>query len=200
MPRLIILRHGNTFDPGEVVTRVGGRTDPPLSKSGRAQSAAVAEALAGRGFAIGRILSSPLARAVETAEAVRARLAPGLAIERAEALREIDYGPDENKPEADVVARVGGDALAAWDAHAIPAPGWIVDPQSLIAAWRALFADVAKASGDTLAVTSNGVARFALDAADLVPPDAPRRLKTAAFGIVEAGAGPCRVTDWNLPC
>lgn len=41
--RLIIVRHGNTFDKGDVVTRVGGRTDIPLSVSGRAQ----AESLAG---------------------------------------------------------------------------------------------------------------------------------------------------------
>ena len=27
MPKLVILRHGNTFDKDDVVTRVGGRTD-----------------------------------------------------------------------------------------------------------------------------------------------------------------------------
>ncbi|HAO37083.1 MAG TPA: histidine phosphatase family protein, partial [Hyphomonas sp.] len=38
MARLIIVRHGNTFDKGDTVTRVGGRTDLPLSASGLAQA------------------------------------------------------------------------------------------------------------------------------------------------------------------
>ncbi|MFZ4686424.1 MAG: histidine phosphatase family protein [Hyphomonadaceae bacterium] len=36
--RIFIVRHGNTFDKGDVVTRVGGRTDLPLSTSGSAQA------------------------------------------------------------------------------------------------------------------------------------------------------------------
>ena len=33
--RLVVARHGNTFGPKDVVTRVGGRTDLPLVASGR---------------------------------------------------------------------------------------------------------------------------------------------------------------------
>ena len=36
--RILICRHGNTFDKGELVTRVGSRTDLKLSSSGIDQS------------------------------------------------------------------------------------------------------------------------------------------------------------------
>jgi len=53
--QLFIVRHGNTFDPGDTVTRVGARTDLPLSSSGRAQADALARHFAGMSFAqIGR--------------------------------------------------------------------------------------------------------------------------------------------------
>ena len=50
-----------------------------------------------------------------TAEAVRDATSPELSITPLEALREIDYGPDENKPEVDVIARIGEAALDAWE-------------------------------------------------------------------------------------
>ncbi len=42
MARLIILRHGNTFDTGDIPTRVGAHTDLSLSVSGRMQADALA--------------------------------------------------------------------------------------------------------------------------------------------------------------
>ena len=41
MTDIYIVRHGNTFDKGDVVTRVGARTDLPLSRSGFAQAEAL---------------------------------------------------------------------------------------------------------------------------------------------------------------
>ena len=40
MSRVYIVRHGNTFDRGDVILRVGGRTDIPLSTSGIDQAKA----------------------------------------------------------------------------------------------------------------------------------------------------------------
>ncbi len=199
MARLFILRHGNTFDKGDIVTRVGGRTDLPLSSSGLVQAAAVADVIMARNPSFTLIFSSPLARTMETARIVRDRTAPNVTIEPLEAMREIDYGPDENKPEDEVVARIGADALARWEAQAIPPAGWLVDPPALIDTWRTLFQRCASIDGDILVVTSNGVARFALDAADEIPTDAPRKLKTAAFGVVALSAdGKGVILDWNV--
>ncbi|MEL6754250.1 MAG: histidine phosphatase family protein, partial [Pseudomonadota bacterium] len=41
MQTLYIVRHGNTFDTGDTVLRVGGRTDLPLSTSGEMQATAL---------------------------------------------------------------------------------------------------------------------------------------------------------------
>ena len=41
MTTLIIARHGNTFDKGDIPTRVGARTDLPLVEKGRAQAKAL---------------------------------------------------------------------------------------------------------------------------------------------------------------
>ncbi|MEO0398441.1 MAG: histidine phosphatase family protein [Pseudomonadota bacterium] len=199
MTKLFILRHGNTFDKGDIVTRVGGRTDLPLSSSGRAQAAAIATTIAKRRPKITRILSSPLSRTMQTATIVRDTAAPGAEIERLEALREIDYGPDENKPEDEVITRVGEEAIALWDADGVPPPGWRVDPPTLTAAWTDLFRRCAQSAGDVLIVTSNGVARFALDAAAIVPEGTPRKLKTAAFGVIALGPeGEASVLEWNV--
>jgi len=117
--RLVIVRHGNTFDAGDVVTRVGGRTDLPLSSSGQAQAAALARHFAAAGTVFATARSSPLKRTRATAEAILAavRNAPELTTDLF--LREIDYGPDENRPEEEVVARIGKAALDEESANAV---------------------------------------------------------------------------------
>jgi len=179
--RVVIVRHGNTFAPGEPPRRIGARTDLPLVESGRAQAEALAAHFAGTAF--DRVLASPLRRTRETAEAI----APGRA-EPADWLREIDHGPDENRTEAEVLARIGADALAGWEERAEPPPGWHVDAAARIAAWRGFFAE---ASGTTLLVTSNGAARFALLALGLPP----AKIRTGAYGVIEGG--PWRVSLWD---
>lgn len=198
MSRLIIARHGNTFSPGEIVTRVGGRTDLPLSPSGRAQARALGRHFAAAGERFARAYCSPLRRTRETAEAILAETGDALTPQPLEFLREIDYGPDENRPEAEVVARIGRDALARWDEDGVPPPGWSADPAALVAGWRALFATLASSFGLTLLVTSNGVARFALVAADQRARCMRGRLRTGAYGEIELTADACaRVAFWD---
>ncbi len=123
---LYITRHGQT----EMNSRhaLQGRSDFALNEAGLAQARAAAEKL--RCVRFDRVWSSPLRRAVQTAEL----LAPGAEIRIDERLIEMDYGPYEGvdlhnlPPEiltffsdfqrnpapagmeqlADVVARVGG--------------------------------------------------------------------------------------------
>ena len=195
--RLFIVRHGNTFDKGDVVTRVGGRTDLPLSSSGRVQAKALADHFAVQGARFATARSGPLKRTRETAAAILAAdpAAPDLLTELF--LREIDYGPDENRPEDEVIARIGKPALEAWERDSIPPPGWRVDPAAITGNWQELFSDLAESQGDHLVVTSNGVARFALSASGETRPDA--KLATGAYGILElAPDGTARVTQWNL--
>ena len=198
--RVFIVRHGNTFDKGDVVTRVGGRTDLPLSVSGRAQAEALAAHFAKEKIAFSSARTSPLRRTRATAEAILAKQAdaPDLAAELF--LREIDYGPDENRPEEEVVARIGEAALAAWEREGVPPPGWRVDPEAVTGNWRLLFRKLAGEAGDHLVVTSNGIARFALKALEDGRTDL--KLKTGAYGIVDLtpeDAPECgRVAAWNV--
>lgn len=191
--RVFIVRHGNTFDKGDLVTRVGGRTDLPLSVSGRTQAQALARHFASTTFTTAR--SGPLKRTRETARAILAAQAgpPDLITDLF--LREIDYGPDENRPEDEVLARIGKAALAAWEDDGVPPPGWRVDPAAVTGNWQALFSKLRDAPGEHLIVTSNGIARFALAAAEARRPDA--KLATAAYGVIELSPDPA-VIHWNL--
>lgn len=198
--RVYIVRHGNTFDKGDTVTRVGARTDLSLSASGRAQADALAAHFSSDGIAFSRALAGPLKRTRETAEAILAAQDTPAPLEIAEFLREIDYGPDENRPEADVIARIGEAALRAWEEDATPPPGWQVDVNALQRDWKALFETLSRKEevGPVLVITSNGIARFALMAAGGADGHT-LKLKTGAYGILEVGEdGRVRVADWNI--
>ena len=202
MTDVYIVRHGNTFDTGDTVTRVGARTDLPLSTSGVFQ----AEQLCAHfrdavpnGFA--RAFCSPLRRTRETVEAILAPWPAAPDLEVLEFLREVDYGPDENQPEDQVIARIGTAALQAWDEAAVPPPGWRLDPDLIRSAWRDLFEQLSGAdlSRPVLIVTSNGIARFALDAvtAFAVQPDSIK-LKTGAYGQLGVESDVVRLVSWNI--
>ena len=197
MAQLFILRHGNTFDPGETVTRAGARSDLSLSASGRAQAARLAEHFAGTRFAAA--LASPLVRTRETAREILSRRTDSPALLIAPFLTEIDYGPDENQPEDAVAVRLGP-ALAAWDRDAVPPPGWLVDVDAIREGWRRLLIRAGGLPEDTAAliVTSNGIARFLPDVVDEGPEGLDRKLKTGAWGEVVLRGGRAVITGWNL--
>jgi probable phosphoglycerate mutase len=193
---LYIVRHGNTFEKGDVVTRVGGRTDLKLSPSGEAQAQVLARHFAESGVAFASARTGPLKRTRRTAEIILSAqaVAPELTVDLF--LREIDYGPDENRPEAEVVARIGQPALEAWERDSLPPPGWRVDPAAVIGNWQQTVSELGKVEGAHLIVTSNGIARFALQAAGATRADA--KLATGAYGIIEVGNGAEAVRDWNI--
>ena len=197
MGRIIVCRHGNTFDKGETVTRVGGRTDLPLSVSGRAQAEALAQHFAGTHFAAA--YSSALQRTRETAAAILGTDPAAPALDVLPFLTEVDYGPDENQPETAVEARIGKPALEAWDEENLVPDGWQVDVAGIREGWASLLRAAAKMPEDAslLVVTSNGVARFLPDLVDETPAGLDRKLKTGAWGNVVCGGGHSRITEWN---
>jgi probable phosphoglycerate mutase len=90
---LWLVRHGETEWSRD--GRHTGRTDLPLTELGREQARAVAEHLAGRGFAL--VLTSPLQRAVQTAH-----LAGLTGAQPRDDLMEVDYGEYEGLTTAQV--------------------------------------------------------------------------------------------------
>ena len=197
MAELFVLRHGNTFDKGDTITRVGARTDLPLSTSGMAQANALQTHFKNTQF--DAAFCSPLLRTRQTARCILSAHpgAPPLLI--LPFLTEIDYGVDENQPEETVTARIGSAALEAWESDAVPPPGWDVDPDALKNAWRDVIQRASQLPLDTkvLIVTSNGIARFLPDIVDNRPKDLARKLKTGAWGCIQIKSGRAEITRWN---
>src|SRR6201987_3934031 len=82
----MLLRHGQT--PMSVQKRYAGRTDAPLTEVGVQQAAAAAKRLASAG--LGVIVTSPLLRTVQTAQAGAA--VTGAAVVTDDGVRETDFG------------------------------------------------------------------------------------------------------------
>jgi broad specificity phosphatase PhoE len=87
MTRIILVRHGQTEWNRE--QRFRGRTDVDLDETGRAQAVACARAIAAR-WTPSAVFSSPLSRAVHTAEPIADRC--GLPVQTLAGLTDIDYG------------------------------------------------------------------------------------------------------------
>jgi broad specificity phosphatase PhoE len=115
MLTLLLTRHGHSL-AGEVV--LGGQLDVALSPRGCAEADALRARL--EGIAIHRIISSPMLRALETAQAV----ASGRPVEVDDRLRELDYGRWEGLTEDEIRAR-DPEMRARWedDPADVPPPG-----------------------------------------------------------------------------
>ena len=115
MLTLILTRHGQAT-AGEVM--LGGQLDVPLTPEGRTQAQALARRLSG--VRIDRIVSSPMLRALETAQAI----ATGRPVELDERLRELDYGRWEGLTYAEIDDR-DPELRARWehDPAATHSPG-----------------------------------------------------------------------------
>jgi len=187
---LYIVRHGNTFDKGDQVLRVGGRTDLPISQSGNAQAEALAEAF--KNVSLDACFSSPLKRTMQTAEAICQH--HDLKIRNTEFLREIDYGPDEGNPETEVIARLGEEALQEWEMNTVVPNGWNIDPKYYRTHWAKFIASLE--SRNTVVVTSNGVARFLLDALSLNVET--RKMKTGSVSKLNELDGKWVLQFWGV--
>ena len=108
MSRLYLLRHGQT--QYNLQGRVQGHCDSPLTELGASQAHAAGAWLAAQGVSFERIFSSPLGRALATAEVAREELAaaglPAPAVEPVDGLIERSYGPFEGGPASDVPAEL----------------------------------------------------------------------------------------------
>ncbi|MEU7828593.1 MULTISPECIES: bifunctional RNase H/acid phosphatase [unclassified Nonomuraea] len=114
---LLLLRHGET--PLSVDRRFSGLGDAELTAKGLAQASAAAERLSREPYHLDVIVSSPLKRARQTAEAVAQRT--GLAVEADDDLREVDFGAWEGHTFTEV-QRGWPAELAAWLADPTIAP------------------------------------------------------------------------------
>lgn len=151
-PRLAIVRHGQTVENAR--GRWQGLRDSPLTDVGRQQARAVGERLKPQG-PWAAIYTSPLGRAVESAELLAAALgAPVVPPERE--LREYDFGEWDGLTPAELEARGFWTAVGR-DAEFTPPDG-----EPFAAAARRLTAALARIAsahaGDDVVVVTHGLA------------------------------------------
>ncbi|RXS66228.1 bifunctional RNase H/acid phosphatase [Streptomyces sp. TM32] len=178
----VLLRHGETALTPEKRFSGSGGTDPELSAAGRRQAEATAAALATRGT-IQAVVSSPLRRCRETAEAVAARL--GLEVRIEEGLRETDFGAWEGLTFAEVRERYPED-LDAWLASAKAEPTGGGESFAAVARRVAVARDklLARYAGRTVLLVTHvtpvkTLVRLALGA----PPEALFRMELSAASL-----------------
>ncbi len=220
---LVIARHGNTFSSGDTPTRVGARTDLPLVGKGEEQARALGRYLKEHDLLPDVVYSSNLQRTRKMAELALKEAGAVQPVYALDIFDEIDYGVDENKPEDEVIARVGKEALKLWNEKAIVPDGWRVNPDEIIRNWQRFANQIVKADDTlnpltdtltdtitnqvmdiaetTLVVTSNGIARFAPyitgDFEDFLGKFSIK-LKTGALGILRFFGDRWVVEDWNI--
>ncbi|MBF6547576.1 bifunctional RNase H/acid phosphatase [Nocardia brasiliensis] len=116
--RLLLLRHGQT--ELSVQRRYSGRGNPPLTELGREQAARAAKMLAAKGD-IATVLTSPLSRARDTAQAAADALDAPLTV--LDGLIETDFGDWEGLTFVEAAQR-DPELHARWLGDpAVPAPG-----------------------------------------------------------------------------
>ncbi|TJZ55524.1 bifunctional RNase H/acid phosphatase [Streptomyces piniterrae] len=178
----VLLRHGETALTPEKRFSGSGGGDPELSAAGRRQAEATAAALAARGT-VQAIVSSPLLRCRQTAEAVAARL--GLEVRIDDGLREADFGAWEGLTFAEVRERFPDD-LDAWLASAKAVPTGGGESFAAVARRVAVTRDklIARYAGRTVLVVTHvtpvkTLVRLALGA----PPESLFRMELSAASL-----------------
>ncbi len=179
---LVLLRHGETALTPEKRLSGSGGSDPALSEAGQRQAEAVGRMLAARG-AVQAVVSSPLRRAQQTAEAAARRL--GLEVQVDEGLTEADFGAWEGLTFAEVRERYP-DELAAWLSSPAAVPGGTGETFTAVARRAELSRDrlLARYEGQTVLVVSHvGVLRTLVRLALGAPPESLFRMELSAASL-----------------
>jgi probable phosphoglycerate mutase len=184
MTKLLIIRHGNTFNPDEPARRVGCKTDLPLTQSGIEQAKLLGHYLKKNNLKPNAVYASELQRAQQTAQIMLHAAGLPEHIQTDKTFNEIDHGPDENKTDADIIERIGEQALNDWAEFGVVPDGWIVDPRAVQQSWLDFAHQcVSDRQGDlTIVVSSGGIIRFA----PVILPDPIEnpKVKTASMSML----------------
>jgi ribonuclease H / adenosylcobalamin/alpha-ribazole phosphatase len=190
-----LLRHGQT--PMSVQKRYAGRTDAPLTEVGVQQAAAAAKRLASAG--LGVIVTSPLLRTVQTAQAVAA--VTGAAVVTDDGFRETDFGAWEGLTFAEVRERWPAE-ISAWLADPdVAPPGGESFTDVSARVTEALDRLLAARAGQTVLIVSHVTPiKMLVAAALLAPPAALYRMHLDVAALCEIdwyADGPAVLRSFN---
>lgn len=201
--RVVLIRHGNTFSPGEQAVWVGARTDLALVEKGRQQAEEVGNELCRAGMTVGRIFAGPLRRTAETA-AIIARIA-GIAPEAVvtdRRLVELDYGDWEGLTSDRIRELYGNSDLDGWEQrNAWPSgAGWPTTKSEVVARLLAFFGELRPSSSSEnaveLVVSSNGIFRLLAEALGFS--SGAGKMATGNISLImRAADGTWQVERWN---
>jgi probable phosphoglycerate mutase len=202
MMRIILVRHGNTFAPGEPPRRVGAITDLPLVEEKLGTN--IGKYLAEKNIAVDFAFVSPLQRTIKTLQLIENSYGEKIDSKIDARLMELDYGVDEGKLESDVIDRIGNDAITRWNSELIVPNGWNINTKEIIDRWNTLLKEIENDHTDrtVMLISSNGFLRFiffsiVLDERSTPPVDL--KLKTGSLSILSKNeAGRWYIDFWNL--
>lgn len=199
MRKIIIIRHGNTFESNEVPRRVG-HTDIPLTSYGCEQIHALCDYLKVENLIPDLVLCAPLLRTKKSAQIITDTFnlpTANLNID----LKEMHYGPDENQTDEYIKSRIGPE-LDMWNTKDVIPDSWPETQERMLDRWHRLMAltDTTLKGYNCIAfVTSQGIARFAphiLPTSSSLSLDS-YRLRTAHCSVVSQVQQKWEITKWN---
>ncbi len=204
--RLILARHGNTFEPGDKALWVGRKEDLPLAQEGEQQAKVLADALKSAGIHPAAVYCGPLMRTRRFASIVVEELDLRLAPIEDDRLTEIDYGAWGGLTNEQVIQRYGTDPVLAWQTESRwpTGAGWQPGEDAVIERIDSLVSHVLKrhaASEAILFVSSNGVLRYFLKLAPGLFERQQRsgglKVATGQVCLLSHGAGGFEVERWD---
>lgn len=182
---LVLLRHGATEWSEDA--RFTSRTDVGLSAGGVIEAESAAAAVASANLSWSRILSSPAARALATAELVAAHLG-GLRPVVDERLREVDFGPFEGTTVAEAETGELAEAFAQWRRREGPSfPAGAETFRDAAKRAQAVFDDLRRSDGNILVVGHGYSLRLMIAECVLampLPEMRRLRLDTGRFAVI----------------
>ncbi|MBQ9563323.1 MAG: histidine phosphatase family protein [Lachnospiraceae bacterium] len=147
---LYLIRHGRTAN--NAARLLQGRVDTPLDELGEQQAAAAGEVFSRAGVHFAKIYSSPLMRAVRTAELA----APGVPVVTEERLLEMDPGPYEGMSLMDPAPEV--EAFFSDFKH-VPAPEGMESLEAVVERLGEFLEEIREeAAGQDILVSTHAIA------------------------------------------
>jgi broad specificity phosphatase PhoE len=201
MKYLVLVRHGETEWNSD--NRVQGSVDVPLSEKGKAQAAALADALAARGVRFPVAYTSDLSRARETARVVQQRLdVPRLAVDPL--LREMHCGDWEGRS-IDALRESEPGAYDSWmddPAFRIPGGESVEDVRARVDRFFESRAGELESAGHVLIVAHGLLNRMILSRVMGLPPQRARYFATdnASVSLFRFTRGRVFCDGWNVGC
>lgn len=186
--RLMLVRHGNTFEKGEIPLQVGARTDLPLTSFGKEQAKGVLKYILKKKIPLQAIYTGTLKRQKESAQIIGHHF--NLPCQITEALTEIDYGKWEGLP-SETIKTGWPEDYRAWTEEAIW-PKKIFNSshaafQKTLNDWLASLFMIHDKDDMILGVTSNGLLRMFRN----------EKVKTGNFCELKLYPGGFEIESWN---